>query len=118
MKNKQKLIILAVLFTTNNVLYSLTQLNGNVIFWTSVGSKKTKGIKKITSTSILSVTKDIINCIQNIGYKNVYVKIKGFNKNKKVVIKYLNHSFLNILLISDETSFPHNGCKKAKNRRI
>nr|AHX02482.1 ribosomal protein S11 [Riquetophycus sp. HSY-2014a] len=118
MKNKKKLIILTILFTTNNILYALTDLNGKVIFWTSIGSKKTKGIKKTVSTSILAVTKNISNYIQKIGYKNLYIKIKGFNKSKKLVIKYLNQSFLNILLISDETSFPHNGCKKVKNRRV
>ena len=116
MKNKIK--ILSILFTTNNTLYSLTDLNGKVTFWTSSGSKKIKGVKKITSTSALAAAKSIIKHLLNSNNKNIYLKVKGFNKNKKLIIKYFNQSILNILLIADKTSFPHNGCKNSKNKRI
>ena len=118
MKNKNKLIILSILLTTNNIICSLTSLNGNILFWTSVGSKKAKGIKKMTSVSILTTIKIIISYVQYLEYQQIYLKIKGFNKNKKMILKFLNQSFFNILLVSDNTSSPHNGCKKVKKRRI
>lgn len=119
MKNNNKnLIVLSILFTSNNILYSVTQLNGDVLFWTTSGTKKLKGTKKIVSTSITSAIKFTANYISSLNYKYVYVKIKGFGKSKRTVIKQLNQSFFNILLISDETSFPHNGCKRSKIRRI
>lgn len=116
MKNKIK--ILSILFTTNNTLYSLTDIDGKVIFWTSSGIKKIKGAKKVTSISALVAAKTIIKYLLKFNYKNIYLKIKGFNKNKKLIIKYFNQSFLNILLITDKTSFPHNGCKNPKKRRV
>lgn len=117
MKNSnKKLVVLSILFTPNNILYSVTQLNGDILFWTSSGTKKVKGTKKITSTSITSTIKYITSFICNFRY--VYVKVRGFGKTKKTVIKQLKQSFLNILLISDETAFPHNGCKQSKIRRI
>ena len=115
---KNKIIILSILFTANNVLYSLTDVKGNVIFWTSSGRKKAKGVKKATSISVITAMKDIYKYINISGYKQIYLKIKGFNKNKKLIIKYLNQTFLNILLVSEHTAFPHNGCKKSKKRRV
>lgn len=119
MQNRNKLIILSILFTTSNILCSLTDLNGKVIYWASVGSIKTKGVKKITSIAVIATLKKVTSYItKNTNYKKVYLKIRGFNKGKKIVIKYLNQSFFNILLISDNTSNPHNGCKKKRKKRI
>lgn len=118
MKKKSKLAILTILFKTNNILYTLTDLNGNVIFWTSLGARKYKGIRKLTSTSALSITKRFIAHVYNFNYKHIFIKIKGFNKNKKQILKFLAYSPLNILLISDKTSFPHNGCKNIKNKNF
>lgn len=115
---KNKIIILSILFTTNNIIFTLTDLTGNVIFWTSSGAKKVKGAKKITLTSISLITKEISKYIISSNYKYIYIKMKGFNKNKKIVIKYLKQLFSNILLISDNTTFPHNGCKRSNIRRI
>ena len=114
MKNKNKLVILSILFTTNNVLYTLATADGKVLFWTSVGSKKSSGVKKTASISVLTTTKEIINYLSNFDYKYICIKIKGFNKNKKLVIKYLLQSSFNVSMILDETSFPHNGCKQSK----
>ena len=118
MHSKKKILILTILFTTNNILYSLTDLSGNNIFWTSLGIYKNKGVKKLTSTSTVTSTKNLIQHIHNLSYKYVYIKLKGFNKNKKLVLRCLNNSFLTILLISDKTSFPHNGCKKPRIKRL
>ena len=118
MKNKQKLIILTILFTTNNILYSLTSLEGKVFFWTSLGSKKIEGSKKLTPNFATNTTNVLIKMILNFNFKYTYLKLKGFNKSKKLVLKILTQSPLKILLISDKTLLPHNGCRKAKIRRI
>nr|YP_009684869.1 ribosomal protein S11 [Gloiopeltis furcata]BBK20782.1 ribosomal protein S11 [Gloiopeltis furcata] len=116
--NTTKLVVLSVLFTSNNILFSVTHLNGNVMFWTSSGSKKSKGTKKVTLTTLSVAVKAIATWINNAEYKSIYVKTKGFNKNKKNVLKHLKSTFANVSLISDETCFPHNGCKSAKARRV
>nr|WOA02293.1 ribosomal protein S11 [Gloiopeltis furcata] len=116
--NTTKLAILSVLFTSNNILFSVTHLNGDVVFWTSSGSKKFKGTKKVTSTTLAVTIKIIAAWINNAGYKSIYVKVKGFNKNKKSVLRYFKNTFVGVFLVSDETYFPHNGCKGAKIRRV
>lgn len=112
------MVVLTILFTTNNILYSLTSLEGKVFFWTSLGLKKVEGSKKSTQSLVINVVNIIIKTILYFNFKYTYLKLKGFNKNKRLVLKSLVQSPLNVLLISDKTSFPHNGCKKTKIRRI
>ena len=113
-----KLAILKILFTSTNVLCSLTDIEGKVIFWTSIGIEKVKGIKKITSISINALLKRILVELSEIDCKFLYLEIKGFNRNKKLIIKFFKNSSISIISICDKTSFPHNGCRKKNLRRI
>nr|WOL37346.1 ribosomal protein S11 [Grateloupia asiatica] len=114
----KKSVILTILFTSSNILYTLTSLTGEVILWTSAGSKKIKGTKKVTSTTILVITKFITKRITELGYKYIHVKLKGFKKNKKNALKCLKTKQVNILSICDNSSLAHNGCKQPKLKRI
>jgi len=116
--NSKNAVILSILVTSNNVLYTLTSLHGDVLIWTSAGSKKSRGLKKSTSLIVLSATKYITVYASKLGYNFVHIKIRGFGKNKKVVLKSLKQPFLKILSICDNSSFAHNGCKKPKGRRV
>nr|YP_010027347.1 ribosomal protein S11 [Sarcopeltis skottsbergii]QOS04468.1 ribosomal protein S11 [Sarcopeltis skottsbergii] len=118
MENNSKLIILSILFTPNNILYYITRLNGNVIFWTSSGTKKQKNTKKVTLISITTAIAHIRHKLKYTDYIGLHINIKGFSKNKKIVVRQLKQSTLNILSISDKISWPHNGCKQKKIRRI
>nr|UAT97996.1 ribosomal protein S11 [Ahnfeltia plicata] len=118
MKKIQKSIVISILFTSNNVVYSLTDFSGNVLFWTSTGSKKSRGVRKSTSMIVTSTSKTIADHSLKLGYSYAHIKIKGFGKNKKTAIKSLKLTSLNILSLCDQTSLPHNGCKKTRTRRI
>nr|WCH57978.1 ribosomal protein S11 [Calliblepharis sp.] len=115
---KKKLIKLSIIFSTNNILYSLTDLKGNVLFWTSSGIQKVKKSKKITSTSIFLSIQNISIFVYQHKYKYLFINIKGFSKNKKLVLKILKQIFFNIILIHENINLPHNGCKKTKKRRL
>nr|YP_009445919.1 ribosomal protein S11 [Eucheuma denticulatum]ATX68861.1 ribosomal protein S11 [Eucheuma denticulatum] len=113
---KNKLIIISMLFTPNNIFYSVNNIEGEVLFWTSLGSSKTKGSKKITSTSVAFNLKNVKEFLDCLNYSYVFIKVRGFNRSKKHAIKILRQSLKNVVLIHDETFFPHNGCKKSKIR--
>nr|WCH57858.1 ribosomal protein S11 [Caulacanthus ustulatus] len=115
---KKKLIILYIIFTSNNIIYSLTNLEGKVIFWTSSGTKRLKGSKKISTILIPYTLKIIRSYILSLGYKYIFIKVKGFSKNKKFTLKSLKQFFSNIILINEQTFFPHNGCKSKKIKRL
>lgn len=118
MNTSSKSLILSILFTPNNILFTLTNLYGEVIYWTSTGSYKQKGTKKITLTVLILAVKSVINYLVYLKCTCIHLKLKGFKKNKKTILKYFNSKNLNILSISDLTSLPHNGCKNKKSRRL
>nr|YP_011017716.1 ribosomal protein S11 [Griffithsia okiensis]WQF69539.1 ribosomal protein S11 [Griffithsia okiensis] len=111
---KKTNLILSILFTYNNIFFIMSNLQGKILNWSSLGFNKTKGLKKITKNSIKS------NLIYYSFLKNCFFHIKliGLNKHKKILLKILKELNLSILTIYDETNFPHNGCKNKKLKRI
>lgn len=118
MKLISKSLIISIIFTSNNILYTLTNLQGQVIYWISAGTYKQKGTKKLTSTTSILTTKLIIERLGHFNCKFLHIKLKGFKKNKKTILKYFKISTLNILSVCDDTALPHNGCKRKKIRRL
>nr|YP_009317589.1 ribosomal protein S11 [Pterocladiella media]AOX49041.1 ribosomal protein S11 [Pterocladiella media] len=109
---------LKILFTSTNILCTLVNTKGKVVFWTSAGIRKVKGTKKITLISINIMLKEVVQKLNEMNCQFLYLEIRGFNKNKKTIIKFFKNSLINIILICDKTALPHNGCKRKKVRRI
>lgn len=111
--------LLHILFTSNNIFFVLLDLHGYVLFWTSSGRSKVKGLKKVTINSIRINLNILLLCIfKNNNTVKIHLKLKGFNKFKKIVIKQLKLYPINIVSIFDETISAHNGCKKKGYRKL
>nr|WCH57762.1 ribosomal protein S11 [Hypnea pseudomusciformis] len=117
LKNR-KILVLHVLFTTNNVIYTITNLQGDTLFWVSVGSNKVKNTKKVTTTSIFLSIKDIELFLNKYSITYLFLKLKGFNKHKKTILKHLKQFYSQIIFIYEKTDLAHNGCKNRKIRRL
>nr|YP_009511852.1 ribosomal protein S11 [Gracilaria gracilis]AXI97729.1 ribosomal protein S11 [Gracilaria gracilis] len=117
-KNNWKSVRLNILFTSNNILCAITNIKGEVLFWTSAGSKKARGTKKVTLTTTISILQAILEYLNKSKVKYIHLNLNGFNKNKKVVLKYFKQSLFNILSITNNSMRAHNGCKKVKQRHI
>nr|YP_010199522.1 ribosomal protein S11 [Gracilaria baiana]UAD89380.1 ribosomal protein S11 [Gracilaria baiana] len=116
--NNLKSVRLNILFTPNNILCTVTNIRGKVLFWTSAGSKKSRGMKKVTLTTIISILRLIMEYLNKSKIKNIHLNLSGFDKNKKIVLKYFKHSFFNILSLTNNSMLSHNGCKNLKKRYI
>nr|YP_011017811.1 ribosomal protein S11 [Campylaephora sungminbooi]ANP26201.1 ribosomal protein S11 [Campylaephora sungminbooi]ANP26222.1 ribosomal protein S11 [Campylaephora sungminbooi]WQF69657.1 ribosomal protein S11 [Campylaephora sungminbooi] len=109
-------VILFIYFSINNVLFSITNLNGEVLAFFTVGTKRTKGIRKINLTTLKS-TSSLIN--KNLKKNQIHIKIRGFSKFKRLTLKLLFKIIeAKILSFCDLTSLPHNGIRNKKNRRV
>nr|YP_009490393.1 ribosomal protein S11 [Gracilaria spinulosa]AWH62547.1 ribosomal protein S11 [Gracilaria spinulosa] len=113
-----KSIKLNILFTSNNILCTVSNIKGKVLFWTSAGSKKSRGMKKVTLTTIITILGLISEHLKRLQVENIHLNLNGFDKNKKFVLKYFKHSFFNILSITNNSMLAHNGCKNLKKRYI
>nr|QJF58220.1 ribosomal protein S11 [Corallina officinalis] len=116
--SNKNLLILFIFFKNNNIICTLTNVKGSPLNWATVGTKKMRGTKKITTSSITNTTKLLYNYSTKINSTNIYLKIKGTNKSKFFFIKSLKTIGFTILSIQENLIIPHNGCKKLRTRRI
>lgn len=110
-------IILFVFFTNNNIICTITNFEGKTLMWSTSGSNKINGIKKITTSTIFTLVKKLYN-FNNISSLSIYVRIKGISKFKINFVKHLKYIGFNILTIQEKFCFPHAGCKKSKSRKF
>lgn len=103
----------------NNTLITFTDLQGNVIDWSSSARCGFRGSKKGTpfaaQTAAESVGKRMFD---ECATKHVYVKVKGPGSGRELAIKALSSVGLKVLSIEDVTGIPHNGCRPPKKRRV
>ncbi len=102
----------------NNIIMTLTDSDGNVLFWSSAGKIGFKGTKKGTSFAASKVAEAMTNTIEKAKIKKVKVFVKGIGAGRVSALKTLAAKGLNIVSIKDTTSMPHNGCRPKKARRL
>jgi len=104
--------------TFNNTIVSVTDMQGNVIAWSTAGSQGFKGSRKSTPFAAQLATQDAIKKAMDNGMKNVEVYVKGPGAGRESALRALQGQGLNILTIKDVTPVPHNGCRPPKRRRV
>lgn len=102
----------------NNTIVTLTDLNGNVLGWSSAGHIGFKGPKKATPYAASVIVKDVCDKVRENGLKDVNVFVRGIGSGREASIRALHANGLNVLSIKDVTPIPHNGCRPAKPRRV
>jgi len=104
--------------TFNNTIVTITDLNGNVIGWSSAGKVGFKGSRKSTAYAAQLVAQDAARQGMGHGLKEVQVLVKGPGAGRETAIRALQAAGLEITLIKDVTPIPHNGCRPPKRRRV
>jgi small subunit ribosomal protein S11 len=104
--------------TYNNTIITITDVNGNVLGWSSAGVTGFKGPKKSTPYAATVVVKDLMNKIADYGVKEVNVFVKGIGGGRESAIRALHSNGLNVVGITDTTPIPHNGCRPRRRRRV
>ncbi|MCX6744521.1 MAG: 30S ribosomal protein S11 [Candidatus Parcubacteria bacterium] len=104
--------------TYNNTIVTLTDLNGNVLSWSSAGQNNFKGPKKATPYAASVIVKDAVDKSKPYGLKNVNVFVKGVGSGREAAVRALNTYGLNVVSIKDITPIPHNGCRHRRPRRV
>ena len=102
----------------NNTIISLTDVEGNVLAWTSAGIAGFKGSSKSTPYAAQQATEDVSKKAQAYGLKNLQVYVKGPGPGREATVRTLQACGFNVTLIRDVTPIPHNGCKPPKRRRV
>jgi small subunit ribosomal protein S11 len=107
-----------VLATFNNTIVTITDLNGNVIGWSSAGKVGFKGSRKSTAYAAQMVAQDASRQAMGHGLKEVQVLVKGPGAGRESAVRALQAIGLDLTVIRDVTPVPHNGCRPPKQRRV
>ena len=104
--------------TFNNTIVTITDDSGNVIAWSSAGSKGFKGSRKSTPYAAQIAADHAATKAQEHGLKILTVKLKGPGSGRETALRALQSRGFKILSIKDITPMPHNGSRPPKKRRV
>ena len=104
--------------TFNNTIVTITDDSGNVIAWSSAGSRGFKGSRKSTPYAAQIAADAAATKAQEHGLKTLKVKIKGPGSGRETALRALQSRGFKILSIKDVTPMPHNGSRPPKKRRV
>lgn len=107
-----------ILATFNNTQVSITDMQGNVVGWSSAGRVGFKGSRKSTAFAAQQVAQDAARQAMSHGMREVEVRVKGPGSGRESAIRALQAIGLEITTIKDVTPIPHNGCRPRKKRRV
>jgi len=104
--------------TFNNTSVSITDLQGNVVSWSTAGRAGFKGARKSTAYAATVVAQDAARSAQSHGMQEVEVRVQGPGAGRESAIRAIQSAGITISIIRDVTPVPHNGCRPKKRRRV
>ncbi|MBX7182675.1 MAG: 30S ribosomal protein S11 [Bacteroidia bacterium] len=104
--------------TFNNIIISLTNVNGEVISWSSAGKMGFRGSKKNTPYAAQMAAGDCAKVAFDAGLRRVKLFVKGPGAGRESAIRTISSAGIEVTEIIDETPIPHNGCRPPKKRRV
>jgi len=107
-----------ILATFNNTQVTITDMQGNLIGWSTAGRVGFKGSRKSTAYAAQMVAQDAARQAMSHGMKEVEIRVKGPGSGRESAIRALQAIGLEISAIKDVTPVPHNGCRPRKKRRV
>jgi small subunit ribosomal protein S11 len=107
-----------ILATFNNTNVTITDMQGNLLGWSSAGRVGFKGSRKSTAFAAQQVAQDAARQAMSHGMREIEVRVKGPGSGRESAIRALQAIGLEITAIKDVTPVPHNGCRPRKKRRV
>jgi len=107
-----------ILATFNNTKVTFSDMQGNVISWSSSGKCNFRGSRKSTAYAAQVVTQEAGRAAMAHGLKEIFVKVRGPGLGRDSAIRALQTLGLAVNSIVDVTPVPHNGCRPPKRRRV
>jgi small subunit ribosomal protein S11 len=102
----------------NNTMITITDAQGNVISWSSSGTKGFKGSRKSTPYAAQVAAEDAGRKAQEHGMRTLDIEVKGPGAGRESALRALQACGFAVASIRDVTSIPHNGCRPPKRRRV
>lgn len=117
-RRKVKAGIIHIKSTYNNTLLSISDMEGNVLVWSSSGRVGFGGTRKATPYSAMQAVANLMEQIKPFGMEEAQIIVKGIGSARDSAIRAISTSGMNITAIRDMTPIPHNGVRPPRRRRV
>jgi small subunit ribosomal protein S11 len=104
--------------TFNNTIITFSDVNGDVVAWSTSGSKGFKGSRKSTPFAAQVAAEEAARRAMDMGMRTVAVVVNGPGAGRESAVRAVGAAGIKISLIKDITPIPHNGCRPPKRRRV
>ena len=104
--------------TFNNIIITVTDLDGNVVVWESAGGIGFKGSRKSTPFAAQRAAESVARKAVEHGVQKVDIFIKGTGSGRETAVRTIQAAGIEVLGVNDITPVPHNGCRPKKRRRV
>src|SRR5437867_5677268 len=102
----------------NNTHVTITDMEGNVVTWSSAGTLGFKGSRKGTPFAAQQAASAAAAVAKDSGLRSLDIRVKGPGSGRESAIRALQAAGVEIKSIRDVTPIPHNGCRPPKRRRV
>jgi small subunit ribosomal protein S11 len=99
-------------------MVTFSDVEGNVLSWSSSGKLGFKGSKKSTPYAAQQCVEEAAKAAKEYGIKSVEVYVKGPGNGREQAIRSIAACDVEVTLIRDVSPIPHNGCRPPKRRRV
>nr|YP_010555026.1 ribosomal protein S11 [Pogoniopsis schenckii]UYP51006.1 ribosomal protein S11 [Pogoniopsis schenckii] len=110
--------IIHIKSSLNNTIFTVTNLNGNTIIWSSSGNFGFIGLIKNTIYANQIMSYDIFKKIYENNIKKIGILTKGTGIGRDIILQFIHINYIFIKFVCDITPILHNGCKYPKIKRI
>jgi len=102
----------------NNTIVTFSDLQGNVLTWSSAGKCGFKGARKSTPFAAQVAAEQAGKEALDFGIKTLGVEIKGPGAGRESALRAFQSLGYAVTYIKDVTPIAHNGCRPPKRRRV
>ncbi len=104
--------------TFNNTIITFTDVNGDVVSWSTSGAKGFKGSRKSTPFAAQVAAEEAARKAMDAGMRSVAVLVNGPGAGRESAVRAIASTGMKVTLLKDVTPIPHNGCRAPKRRRV
>lgn len=102
----------------HNTIVTVTDVQGQVVSWSSAGTSKFKGKRRSTPFAAQTTAAKAIRPLVDQGMRRAGVMIKGPGPGRDAALRAIRRSGILLSFVRDVTPIPHNGCRPPKKRRV
>ena len=104
--------------TFNNTIVTFTDVNGDVVSWSTAGAKGFKGSRKSTPFAAQVAAEEAARKAMDAGMRTCTVLVNGPGAGRESAVRAIAAVGLKVSMLKDVTPIPHNGCRPPKRRRV